>query len=212
MPQLKIIIFDCDGVLFDSKDANKHYYNYLLDHFGHPPMNEEELNYVHIHQVIDSTRHIFRNYPEDLQKANEYRMSLEYTPFLKHMNMEPDLLEFLTLARKSYKTAISTNRTNTMPAVMEMFGLSPYFDMVVTPLDVENPKPHPEALLKILNQFKLTAGESIYIGDSMVDRDHSLNCNMPMIAFRNRELPAEYHVDTFMEITALPLFNGDFGS
>ena len=30
MSQLKLVIFDCDGVMFDSKNANKLYYNQIL--------------------------------------------------------------------------------------------------------------------------------------------------------------------------------------
>ena len=62
--KLKLVIFDCDGVMFDSKFANQTYYNYLLEYFQYPPMDEEELEFVHIHNVMESTRHILRHYPE----------------------------------------------------------------------------------------------------------------------------------------------------
>ena len=137
MADLKIVIFDCDGVLFDSKDANKHYYDQILAKFGHPPMSGEELEYVHMHHVMDSIRHIFRHYPQDLKKAEAYRLGLDYTPFLKYMIMEPDLVDFLNFLRPAHKTAISTNRTTTMPAVLEIFNLKDSFDKVVTALDVE---------------------------------------------------------------------------
>ncbi|MBU0730916.1 MAG: HAD family hydrolase [Proteobacteria bacterium] len=206
MSPLKIIIFDCDGVLFDSKEANRFYYNHLLEKFGHPPMTPEELEYVHMHHAMDSTRHIFRDYPESLAAAEKYRESLNYMRFLKYMIMEPDLIDFLTQIRKKYKTAISTNRTTTMSSVMAMNGLTPYFDMVVTALDVKNPKPHPEALIAILGKFNLTVDEAIYVGDSMVDRDHAASIGMRLIAFKNADLPAAFHVKSFMEINDLPIF------
>ena len=58
---LKLIVFDCDGVMFDSKNANRTYYNFLLNHFGLPEMNEEELDFVHMSSVADSIQHIFRD-------------------------------------------------------------------------------------------------------------------------------------------------------
>ncbi len=206
MSNLKLVIFDCDGVLFDSKNANRVYYNHVLEKFSHPPMSEEELEYVHMHHAMDSIRHIFRKYPEDLDRANEYRAGLDYTVFLKHMIMEPDLIRFLQILKKNnLKTAISTNRTTTMPAVMSIFGLDPYFDKVVTALDVKNPKPHPEALLKILDYFDESVKNSIFIGDSQVDLEHSASIGMEMIAFKNPKLSAEYHVQSFLEITRLPV-------
>lgn len=206
MADIKLVIFDCDGVMFDSRNANKHYYNHILEKFGHPPMDEAELDYVHMHHVMDSVRHIFRNYPQDYDRADAYRRSVDYTPFLQYMIMEPDLLEFLHFLRPARKTAISTNRTTTMPAVLDMFNLAALFDKVVTAMDVDRPKPHPAALHKILDHFGLAVGNAVYIGDSMVDREHTASIGMPLIAFKNRELPAEYHVSSFMEIPGLPCF------
>ena len=72
MRELKLIVFDCDGVLFDSREANRRYYNSLRERFGHPPMDEEELEYVHTHNAQLSTRHIFRDYPGEEEEAEAW--------------------------------------------------------------------------------------------------------------------------------------------
>jgi FMN phosphatase YigB (HAD superfamily) len=90
---------------------------------------------------------------------------------------------------------------------MKMHDLESYFDLVVTSLDVEQPKPHIEGLVKILNHFQLSASEAVYIGDSMVDREHTAGVNMRLISFKNPDLPAEYHVNRFLEIPNLPIFD-----
>ncbi|MGW8161751.1 MAG: HAD family hydrolase, partial [Desulfobulbales bacterium] len=71
---------------------------------------------------------------------------------------------------------------------------------------VQQPKPHAEALLKILHHFRLSAAQAVYIGDSMVDREHTANVNMRLISFKNPELPAEYHVTSFLDIPKLSIF------
>jgi phosphoglycolate phosphatase len=207
MAPLRLVIFDCDGVMFDSKDANRIYYNQLLGKFGHPLMDEQEEDYVHSHNVLDSVNYIFRKYPREIEEVNQYRISVDYTPFLKYMVIEPDLKEFLGMLKPKFYTAISTNRSNTMPSVMKMHDLESYFDLVVTSLDVEQPKPHTEGLVKILNHFQLSASEAVYIGDSMVDREHTAGVNMRLISFKNPDLPAEYHVNSFLEIPNLPIFD-----
>lgn len=205
---LKLIIFDCDGVLFDSREANRAYYNHLLARFACPPMDEQELDFVHAHNVTDSVSHIFRNHPQVRQDAvDRYRTELDYSPFLQYMIMEPDLLEFLRLIKPCYRTAISTNRTSTMPMILDIFQLRPWFDQVVTALDVPRPKPAPDGLRLILDTFGLDVGEAIYIGDSEVDRDHTRSMGMELIAFKNPSLDAEYHVDSFMAIPCLAPFN-----
>ncbi len=207
MAPLRLVIFDCDGVMFDSKDANRIYYNQLLEKFGHPLMDEQEEDYVHSHNVLDSVNYIFRKYPREIEEVNQYRISVDYTPFLKYMVIEPDLKEFLGMLKPKFYTAISTNRSNTMPSVMKMYDLESYFDLVVTSLDVEQPKPHIEGLVKILNHFQLSASEAVYIGDSMVDREHTAGVNMRLISFKNPDLPAEYHVNSFLEIPNLSIFH-----
>lgn len=204
---LKLVIFDCDGVLFDSREANRAYYNRLLEQFGCPPMNEAELDYVHSHNVTDSVAYIFRNHNRIRQEAvDRYRTELDYTPFLDFMVMEPDLLDFLRIIKPQYHTAISTNRTTTMPLLLDMFHLRPWFEQVVTALDAPRPKPAPDGMFMILDNFGVGVEEAIYIGDSQVDLDHTRSVGMELIAFRNRTLPAEYHVNSFMEIIQLEPF------
>jgi phosphoglycolate phosphatase len=169
-------------------------------------MDRQEEDYVHSHNVLDSVAYIFRKYPHEIDRVNAYRQSVDYTPFLKFMRIEPDLKEFLRFLKPQFYTAISTNRTTTMPAVMKMHELDPYFDLVVTALDVQQPKPHAEALLKILGHFDLSADEAIYIGDSVVDLEHTAGVNMRLISFKNPELPADFHVNSFVAISRLPIF------
>ncbi len=207
MALLELVVFDCDGVMFDSRDANRMYYNHLLETFGYPLMDGEEEEYVHSHNVFDSVAHIFRKYPESIDPAHEYREALDYTPYLQYMRIEPDLKEFLQFLKPRFYTAISTNRSSTMPAIMKMHDLDPYFDLVVTALDVQRPKPHAEALQKILHHFGLAADQAVYIGDSSVDREHAAGVNMRLIAFRNQELEADYHVNSFRDIRSLPIFD-----
>jgi HAD superfamily hydrolase (TIGR01509 family) len=207
MNKLQLVVFDCDGVMFDSKEANRQYYNDILAKFGHPEMSDEEVEFVHTHNVMESISYIFRHYPDDLPKADEYRTEVDYTPYLAHMKMEPDLVEFLDFLKPHYKLAISTSRTTTMPLILEMFGLADYFGKVMTALDVTHPKPHPEALLEIMSFYGVTPDETIYIGDSIVDREHSRRAKVDLIAFRNTKLPAEYHVSTFSEARQLPIFH-----
>ncbi len=209
MSELKLIIFDCDGVMFDSKNANRHFYNHMLTNFDHPPMDAEELEYVHMHHVMDSVSHIFRHWPEELGKAHQFRESLDYKDFIKHMTIEPDLVEFLERITPDYKTAISTNRTTTMATLLDLFDLRKHFGLVVTAMDVENSKPHPDAIHKILDHYSFDVAECIFIGDSMIDQEHANSVGMRMIAFKNPELPADYHVNSFMEIINLPIFNQD---
>lgn len=204
---LKLVIFDCDGVMFSSRESNRLYYNHLLQAFNCPRMDEEELHYVHIHNVHNSIAHIFRKYKHiDPSAIDAYRQSLDYSPYLRHMIMEPDLLPFLEQIKPRYHTAISTNRTDTMEIILDTFALRPWFDMVVTAITAPRPKPAPDGLHMILDHFQVQPESAIYIGDSEIDQQHCAGTGVDLIAFRNRTLAARYYVDDFMSIVNLPPF------
>ena len=151
--RISVVIFDCDGVMFDSRQANINFYNHLLTHFGLPPMPEVSVSFVHMHTADESVRHIFRGTPY-VEQAQAYRMQLDYGPFIKDMIMEPGLKGLLGLLKPRFGLAVATNRSNTIGAVLESNGLKDFFDIVVSSLDVKNPKPDPEPLLKILDFFQ----------------------------------------------------------
>ncbi|MFH1148645.1 MAG: HAD family hydrolase [Pseudomonadota bacterium] len=200
---IKAVVFDCDGVMFDSKEANRAFYDHILREFGRGGMTEDQLSYVHMHTVDESIAYLFQGNGDLFYEANEFRTSLDYCPFLHMMNMEPGLEEFLSFLKPRYKTAISTNRTNTMGKLLEVFGLSQYFDMVVSALDVENPKPHPESLRKIMRELGCGPYEMVYIGDSEIDKKAAEAAGVPLVAYKNRCLQAQYHVDSFHEVISV---------
>ena len=130
MEQVRVVIFDCDGVMFDSRGANEAYYNQILARFGRPQMNSEQCDYVHMHTAEQSVVHLFRNDPK-LKDALGYWQRMSYLPFIPLMETEPYLKAFLEYLRPAYRTAISTNRSDTMGPVLAEHGLGGYFDLVV---------------------------------------------------------------------------------
>jgi len=195
----EVIIFDCDGVLFDSRRANQSYYNHLLDHFGKPRMTEADLSYVHMHTAGESITYLFGdNHLRDAVLT--YSQTLDYTPFIRKMEMEPGLIDFLKAIRPRIKTAISTNRSTTIGPVLKTFDLDCYFDLVISSLDVSRPKPDPESVLKIMDYFRVGPEQCLYIGDSEVDVQTAGGAGVPFVAFRNTSLAADLHVQGFLEL------------
>jgi len=196
---ISAVIFDCDGVMFDSRQANIKYYNRILAHFGLPPMKEEEEAFVHMRTAGESVRHIFGKTPY-VEEALAYRTEMSYSPFIKDMMMEPGLKELLTDLRPRFGLAIATNRSNTIGEVLETHGLEDFFDIVVSSLDVKNPKPDPESLFKILDFFEISPDQAIYVGDSQVDLDLCGAVGVPLIAYKNDALQAVIHVRSMQAV------------
>jgi HAD superfamily hydrolase (TIGR01509 family) len=199
---IKLVAFDCDGVLFDTAQANRFYYSRILQHFGRPALSEEQFRFVHMHTVHESVAYLLPD-ENTLEAAHVFRKTMDYRKYLSYLTVEPQLVALLEKLRPQIKTAIATNRTDTMEQLLAEFDLDGYFDLVVTSSDVKQPKPHPDALLKILDHFGLAPHQVIYIGDSRVDELAARAAKMPLVAYRNRELAAEYHIDSFGELEEL---------
>jgi len=193
---IRLVAFDCDGVLFDSRQANIAFYNDILARFGQPSMDSEAENFVHCHTVGESLAYIFRGYPI-LDEVQRYCRNFDYSRFIPLMVEEPHLREFLDFLRPACFTALATNRTTTTAAVLNYHQLADRFDLVVSALDVSRPKPHPESFERILRHFGLEPGEAIYIGDSEVDQDFAANAGVPLVAYRNPRLKAAFHLESF---------------
>jgi phosphoglycolate phosphatase len=193
---IKLVAFDCDGVLFDSRQANIAFYNTILTHFGQPSLSPEAVDYIHSHTVRESLEHIFRGYA-DMEAVSAFTRSFDYHPFIRMMIEEPFLREFLDFLRPGCYTALATNRTTTTRDVLLYHRLTDDFDMVVSAQDVSHPKPHPEAFVRILGHFGLGPEDAIFIGDSRVDEQFALNAGVRFVAYRNPELTADHYLDTF---------------
>ncbi len=195
------VIFDCDGVMFDSRQSNINFYNHLLSHFGLPRLREEQVAYIHMATADESVRYIFRGTPY-LEQALAYRLQVDYTPFIQDMVPEPGLKEILALLKPACGLAVATNRSNTIGKVLELNGLTGYFDIVISSLDVSRPKPHPESLFKILDFFSIRPDQALYVGDSPVDSETAKAASVPFVAYRNRNLDAAFHVEQLLDIAS----------
>ena len=195
---LKLVGFDCDGVLFDSRDANIAFYNDILARFGLPPMAPRAVDYVHSHTFQESLEYLFRE-SQVLEEVLDFCRTIDYQRFIPMMVEAPHLREFLGFLRSRFFTALATNRTTTTQAVLDYHRLADQFDLVISAIDVNRPKPHPESFWRILEHFGLQADEVIYIGDSKVDEEFAKNAGVPLVAYKNPHLDADFHLDSFAD-------------
>ena len=202
MKNIKVVAFDCDGVMFDTMKANMAYYNKILDHFGRPAMTTEQFAFSHMHTADQSIANLF-NDMESFEAAQAYRKNMSYLPFLKYMKIEPYLKPLLEKIRPRYKTAVATNRSDTMDRVLNEHGLEGNFDLIVCAADVDRPKPHPDPLIKVLEHFGIEPYHSIYVGDSKLDEIAAKAAGMPFVAYKNRSLSADFYIQSLKEVEGI---------
>lgn len=202
---INCVIYDCDGVLFDSLEANRRLYNHICVSMGRGPITEEELSYCHMHTVYDSIHRLFPQDAEIEARAVEFlKDRVDLRDFIQYLRMEPHVLETLAaLKEKGIRTAISTNRTTSMKHIMERFTLRPCFDMVVTALDVDRPKPDKESVEKILLGLKVKDETTLYVGDSEIDLRTAEASGVRFVAYKNRAISTGLYIEDHLQLLSL---------
>ena len=204
--KIRCVVYDCDGVLFDSLEANTKLYNDLCALVGRGPLREEEMQYVHTHTVFEALHFIFGKENDLEKKALEIlkQKQVDLKNYVMYLRMEPHLLQTLeSLKEKGILRAINTNRTTSMKYIMERFNLWPYFEMVVTALDVKNPKPHPESIEKIIQELNLNKEEAVFVGDSDVDQQTAKSSGIKFIAYKNRVIQNDAYIEDHLDVLKL---------
>lgn len=190
------IIFDCDGVLLNSRLANVTFYNQLRAKAGLPPLSAEQEEYVHMstyEQALDyilagSERGRVSGYLEEMES------NFDYYNLLK---VESDLLPMLDwLKAAGFRLGICTNRLSPLEDFLARFGLGGYFSPMQTASN-STAKPHPDGLLKAAAAWGLPPGDLAYIGDSRVDEMAAAAAAMPFWSFKNPSLTALLHIPNF---------------
>jgi HAD superfamily hydrolase (TIGR01509 family) len=189
--------------MFDTRNANIAYYNSILRRFGRPPMKPDQVHYTQMHTVHASLERLFADDPGLLPEAEAFRRQMTYEPFIREMRLEPHLRDLLRQLRPRFKTAVATNRTDTMHRVLFQWDLEADFDLVVSAGDVARPKPYPDALEKVAGAFHAHPSEMLYIGDSELDQLAARAAGSVFVAFRNPALEADYHIESLDAVKAI---------
>jgi phosphoglycolate phosphatase len=195
----RVIIYDCDGVLIDSRESNQAFYNHILDRFGLAPLTEAQLEVVHVSTAQGAIDYLFAGHPSR-EAAQAYQRTIDNAPFLPLIRLEPNLPEVLIRLRTRYRTAIATNRGKSLPLVLRNLGLDGLFDLTVSAYDVTRPKPDPECLVKILTHFRLEPEAALYIGDAALDQEVAAAAGVTFAAYKNPALTARYHLQSHLDL------------
>lgn len=186
MSRVRGIIFDCDGVLFESCQANLAYYNTIFERCGFPLVGESETDKVRICHTA-ATPQVFANLlsVEQAQQALAVARELDYRQFVPLMVPEPDLQEVLQQLGEEHTLAVATNRGKGVKDLLAYFGLDNFFTEVVSSADVSRPKPHPDMLLLAAERLGLRTHELLFVGDSELDGQAAEQAGIPFVCYKN---------------------------
>jgi HAD superfamily hydrolase (TIGR01549 family) len=178
----RLVIFDCDGVLFRSERANVAFYNEVLRRLGEPAMDVPGEAACHALASSQLFERLFSDRPELADRARSIAQALDYGPYYALMSPQEDLYDVLASLRADYRLAMATNRGKTAAEVVRRFALDRYIELTIGVLDVARPKPHPDMLVRCLGHFGFEPEAALYVGDQQIDADAAFAARVSFVA------------------------------
>ncbi len=183
------VIFDCDGVIVDSRESNNLFYNRVLEHFKLPPMTPEQEEFSFMATAMQALLHIV---PPHLHNQISYvttEVVNYHRDIMPMLRLQPGFVDFIDYLRaKQVRMAVHTNRRlEGIQTVLDIFGLPSYFNPVVA-ADTAAPKPSPEGTLHICAAWQTLPENVLFVGDSEHDKEAAQGAGVVFAAFNSGSL------------------------
>jgi phosphoglycolate phosphatase len=184
---IKLVIFDLDGTLIDSRLDLVHSVNAALRHIGRPELPEHIIaSYVGDGAPVLIQRALGGEKIDEavVRKGLEFFLAYYREHKLDHTTVYAGIAEALGAIQNSSngsprKLAVLTNKP-VIPsrAIVEALGLSSYFVQVYGGNSFETKKPDPQGARKLLVEAGVRPEQAAIVGDSHTDIETGHNAGL----------------------------------
>jgi len=189
---IKLIIFDLDGTLIDSRLDLVHSVNAALRHIGRPELPDDVIaSYVGDGAPALIQRALGGDATEEtlVRKGLEYFLAYYREHKLDHTTVYSGIKEALaTLQHTGHpppnngnqrQLAVLTNKP-VVPsrAIVEALGLGPFFVQIYGGNSFPTKKPDPQGARQLLQEIGVQPEETVIVGDSHVDVETGRNAGL----------------------------------
>ena len=200
----KLVIFDLDGVLIDSKDYHYHALNQALgEEFA---ISRED--HVSIYDGLPTSRKLEllthnKGLPVELyEQIWNKKQELTLKIFSESVSKDYELMGyFQQLVDAGYKIAVASNSIrNSVKIILLRLGLLEFVDVYVSNEDVVRNKPFPEMYWKCMTTLGALPNDTVIIEDSHIGRQGALDSKCHLIPVENRKDFNQSKVDRIKKI------------
>ena len=188
---IKLVIFDLDGTLIDSRLDLVHSVNAALRHIERPELPDEVIaSYVGDGAPVLIQRALGGEAVDEalVRKGLEFFLSYYREHKLDHTTVYPGVREALAAIQNSgnghpRKMAVLTNKpVKPSRAIIDALGLGSFFAQVYGGNSFTTKKPDPEGALQLVAEAEVKPEQAVIVGDSHVDIRTGRNAGLHTIA------------------------------
>ena len=191
--EAKLVIFDLDGVLIDSKELHYEALNEALRSISSefeitPREHATKYDGLSTKKKLEMLRQEKGLKPESFEQV--WKLKQEITVrMLGEIKIDETLVEFMKyLKAKNLSLAVASNSVrNTIDIVLRNLGISNFFTLILSNEDVTSPKPHPEIYWKVMTHFGVLPENTVIFEDSYVGRLAAQRSGARLIPVDNRD-------------------------
>ena len=169
----KLIIFDFDGTLGDTRHNIVMTMQQTISEMGLPARSERECAATIGLPLKGCFHQLFPEMDDSMMEksATTYRRLFDENKKLFKPGLFPNVSETLSsLHNRGIVMAIASSRSSrSLHEFVDDMSLTEYISFIVGADDVTHPKPNAEPVLKILSALDISAAETIVVGDMPVD-------------------------------------------
>ena len=204
----KLVIFDLDGVLIDSREMHYEALNRALQKVSYDYVISRE-EHLSVYDGLPTSRKLAmltekKGLPVDKHQQiweDKQKETLEIFSDLEH---DYELMHyFQQLKHKGYQVAVASNSIrNTVKLVLLRLGVLEFIDYYVSNEDVVRNKPFPEMYWKCMTACNALPKDTVIFEDSHIGRQGALDSKAHLIAIENRYDLDQEKIDKVFKIFA----------
>ena len=193
----RLIAFDLDGTLIDSRQDLADSANQLLGELGAAPLSVDAITRM----VGEGARVLVQRAlaAAGLQEgpgALPRFLEIYDTRLLNHTNVYEGVVDAVRLARRHARVAVLTNKpAQHSERILEGLGIRDLFDELIGGDGPFGRKPDPAGLVSLMGSARATADRTLMVGDSAIDhetaRRASVQCCLTAYGYGYETFPAE---------------------
>ena len=204
----KLVIFDLDGVLIDSREMHYEALNRALANISWDYVISRE-EHLSLYDGLPTSRKLTmltekKGLPVDKHQKiweDKQKETIEIFSDLEH---DYELMHyFQQLKQRGYQVAVASNSIrNTVKLVLLKLGVLEFIDYYVSNEDVVRNKPFPEMYWKCMTACNALPKDTVIFEDSHIGRQGALDSKAHLIAIENRDDLNQEKINKVFEIFA----------
>jgi HAD superfamily hydrolase (TIGR01509 family) len=184
----KLVIFDLDGVLIESRELHYHSLNDALRSID-PKYVITRDEHLSIYDGLNTTRKLkllseTKGLPAEFHDMVWQRKQLATFDLIKKFPVDHKLVDIFTkLKSAGYLIAVASNSIReTVKLSLLKIGVMEYVDYYVSNQDVVYPKPFPEMYWQCMSTLKALPRDTLIVEDSHIGRQGALDSGAVLLA------------------------------